>query len=468
MTSASTAVSSAADPAPPRLRRLLGLAWPIVVSRSTQVVIGVADALMVAPLGEAALAATTTGALNAFAFFILPMGVVFIVSTFSSQLYGEGDLEAARRYGFYGLAVAFAAAVVSLAAIAATDWFLEAFPYAPDVREQMSGYLKIRLLSGGAAIGMESFAAYYGGLGNTRLPMRANVGAMVLNVAGNWLLIGGHLGAPAMGVIGAAWASTVATTIAFVGLLLCFLNDGRATGRVVPSLYLAELGRMLRYGLPSGFNWFFEFLAFSFFVNVVVAGLGTTSLAGMMAVIQINSVSFMPGFGVASAGAILVGQAIGADAKDHVPVIVRRTFLTAAAWQGLVGLAYLLVPGVLFEPFAPAGEEGAELRAVGAHLLMLSAAWQLFDSAAATLGEALRAAGDTAFALWARTVLAWCVFAPGAYATVRWLGWGDAGAVFWLVAYLGLLAAVLTARFRSGAWRRFRLTEPIPEVTAAH
>ncbi|MGH7806208.1 MAG: MATE family efflux transporter, partial [Candidatus Binatia bacterium] len=93
------------------------LAWPIVVSRSSQVVIGVADAVMVAQLGEAALAATTTGALNVVAFLILPFGIVFIVSTFSSQLYGEGDLEGARRYGFYGLAVALGATVISLFAI---------------------------------------------------------------------------------------------------------------------------------------------------------------------------------------------------------------------------------------------------------------------------------------------------------------------------------------------------------------
>ena len=150
MTSTSSAIASPARSPAPSLRRLLGLAWPIVVSRSSQVVIGVADAVMVAPLGEAALAATTTGALNVFAFLILPMGVVFIVSTFSSQLYGEGDLDGARRHGFYGLIVAFAAAGVSLVAIVATKPSLALFPYAADVRSQMADYLMIRLLSGGA------------------------------------------------------------------------------------------------------------------------------------------------------------------------------------------------------------------------------------------------------------------------------------------------------------------------------
>jgi MATE family multidrug resistance protein len=82
----------------PSVRQILALAGPIVVQRSAQLIIGVSDAVMVAQLGEAALAAATAGAHNAFAFFILPMGTVFIVSSFSSQLFAKGDLAMARRW----------------------------------------------------------------------------------------------------------------------------------------------------------------------------------------------------------------------------------------------------------------------------------------------------------------------------------------------------------------------------------
>lgn len=441
------------------LRALLSLAWPIIVSRSTQTVVGVSDAVMVAPLGESALAATTTGALNTFSLLILPMGVVFIVSTFSSQLFGKGDLEGARRYGFYGLVVALAAEVLCLAGMFATPAVVARLGYAPDVRDLMTDYLQFRLVSGGAAIGLEALANYYGGLGNTRLPMLANVAAMLLNLLGNWLLIGGRLGFPALGVRGAALASTLATTLAFVGLLLVFLRDGRKTGRIVPRLAGRELARMLRFGIPSGFNWFFEFFAFAFFVNVVVAGLGTTALAALMTVMQINGVSFMPAFGLASAGAILVGQSIGAGRKDDVPHAVRLTLSATATWQGLVGLAYFFLPELLFSAFdAHAGDDVSRLAEVGARVLALSAAWQLFDAAATTFAEALRAAGDTAFTLWARVVIAWAIFVPGSYLSVRRFGWTDRGAVFWLVLYLALLAATLYVRFSRGAWRRLDVT----------
>ncbi|MFL5320011.1 MAG: MATE family efflux transporter [Myxococcaceae bacterium] len=460
----STAVESIPEAAAPvgaptdiSLKTLLTLAWPIILSRSTQVIIGLTDALMVAPLGEEALAATTTGAFDAFSLLILPMGICFIVSSFSSQLFGAGDKIGARRYGFYGLAVAVIAQLICVALWPASPFLLGLLPYSPHVRDLMAGYLAIRLLAGGPAIGIEALSNYYGGLGNTRLPMLINVLAMVLNVLGCWLFIGGHWGAPALGVRGSALAAGVATTIAFAIFLTVFLREGQKDGAIFPKLSFAELRRMLRFGLPSGFNWFFEFFAFFFFINVVMAGLGTTALAAMMAVFQINSVSFMPGFGLASAGAILVGQAIGAKRLDDVNRAVKLSFLSSASWQLFVSVIYLTLPAVLLLPFVRNESESAGFLAAGKRIVMLSAAWQLFDAAATNLGETLRAAGDTAFTLKARTIIAWGVFVPCSYASVKWFGFGDVGAVFWVAVYLGLLAITLFIRFRRGAWRDISL-----------
>ena len=453
------AAALAAERASAVLGTLARLAWPIVVSRATQVVVGLSDAVMVAHLGPPSLAATTTGATNSYAAFILPMGVVFVVASFSSQLAGMGDRAGARRYGWYGLAVAAATELTVVAALPLVPTALAALPYAPDVRALLADYLRVRLLGAGAAVGIEALASYYGGLGNTRLPMRASVAAMLLNVAGNWLLIDGHLGAPALGVRGSALASVAATTIAFAGLVAVFVAQGRRQGTPRP-LALAELGRLLRFGLPSGFNWFFEFLAYAFFVNVIVTGLGTTSLAALMAVIQLNSVAFMPAFGIASAGAILVGQAIGAARRDAVPRLVLLTFAVACGWQLLAGLAYLALPDLLLAPFARDPPSAGAFLGVARRMLLLSAAWQVFDAAASTMGEALRAAGDTAFVLWLRVAIAWGAFAPASWLAVRVADGGELAAVASLVLYLALLAAGLFLRFRSGAWRRIRLVEP--------
>lgn len=440
------------------MRVLLSLAWPIIVSRAAQTVVGLADALMVAHLGESAMAATTAGSLNAVAAFILPMGVVFIVASFTSQLAGRGDRVAARRYGWYGLGVALLAQLVMLAGLPLLPRVLGALDYTPEVEGLMTAYLSVRLLSTGFAVGVEALGNYFGGLGDTKAAMRANTTAMLLNVLLNWLLIDGNLGLPALGVRGAAWGSVLATLGAFLVLLARFLREGREVAAT--PLRRAEFLRVLRFGLPSGLNWSFEFYAFIAFVNVVVAGLGTSALAAMMAVIQINSVSFMPAFGLASAGSILVGQAIGARRKDEVPALVKLTFLTAAGWMCLAGLAYLLLPRLLLAPFVSPDTDGSFLR-VGVTMLMMSALWQAFDAGGMTFTESLRAAGDTSFPMWTRCGLAWGFFFPGAWLGVRRFGGDETTAMAFLLAYLFLLALILFLRFRSGAWRDIQL---VPEV----
>jgi MATE family multidrug resistance protein len=458
-----------ASAGPARLADLLSLAWPMVLARSTQAVIGFCDALMVAPLGQDALAATTTGAMNAFSVAILPMGVVFIVQSFAAQLTGKGDLVGARRYAWYGLILSAVTAVFGLLAIPLIGPVLGLLPFAPPVEKLMTEYLAIRLLSLGAMVGTEALGNWFGGLGNTRIQMIAGVVAMVVNVALNWVLIGGHLGAPALGVAGAALASAIASCAGFAVVAFAFARGWGGSrpprgrdGRL--ALARAELARVLRFGLPNGLNWFLEFAAFIVFINVVMADLGTGVLAAFMVVMSINSVSFMPAFGLSSSGAILAGQAIGAGRKDDVPGIWLLTARTTAVWQCAVGLAYVLAPAVLISIFAPPDQDASQLIEVGAVLLAISAAWQLFDAVAITLSETLRAAGDTAWTLWARIILAWVFFIPASLLSVYVLDGGHVAAMLCVAGYIAVLAAVFYLRFRSGGWRNIDLTGTTPAL----
>lgn len=442
------------------MRRLLGLAWPVVLARSSQSVIGFCDALMVASLGEAALAATTMGALNAFFLVILPMGMVYIVQSFASQLQGKGDITGARRYGWYGLIASGLVGLLAIACAPFTEPVLGLLGHKPDVHTLMAEYITIRLFGVAAGLGIEALGTWYAGMGNTRLQMIAGMVAMVVNVFLNWVLIYGHLGAPAMGVRGAALASVIAMWVSFALLAALFVRQW-GTERVRGPLALrgAEMLRMLRFGIPNGVNWFLEFAAFLLFLNVVVADLGTVALAAMTVVIQINSVSFMPAFGLASAGAILAGQAIGANRRDLVPLIVRRTMTATAIWQVSVGMVYLVIPGLLMSLFEPPTANATAMLAVGTTLLAISSAWQLFDAVAMTLSETLRAAGDTAWSMWARLGLAWVVFVPSSLIAVYVFDGGPVAAILCMAAYIAILAVALAWRFYvSRAWQNIDLT----------
>ncbi|HTQ02904.1 MAG TPA: MATE family efflux transporter [Polyangiaceae bacterium] len=436
------------------LEAVLRLAWPIVLARATQAVIGFTDALMVAPLGQESLAATTTGGLNAFAFIILPMGTVLIVQSFTAQLRGQGELVAAHRYAYYGLFVAVAAALVAAVAVPFVPELLSHFGYAPRVHALMSQNASIRLLSVGGAVGTEALGNYYGGLGRTRPAMVAGLTAMVTNVGLNWLLIEPHLGLPGYGVVGSATASVIATWIGFASIGALFLKDGGGSPR---GLAWPEFRRMLRFGFPNGVNWLLEFSAFTLFVNAGVGHLGTTELAAFNVVLQVNTMSFMPAFGVASAGAILVGESIGRRAHATVWPTVRTTGLVAATWMAFVSVWYLVAPSAIVGMFQPRGAPNEQLLQTGASMLAVSVAWQLFDAAGLTLSEALRAAGDTFFCMIARIVLAWGAFAPAAFFLARSPIAGARTMMFCLTGYIVLLALTFGARFGSGRWRRIDL-----------
>ena len=444
------------------MSQLLTLAWPIVLARATQSVIGFTDALMCAPLGDRSLAAATTGALNTFWLIVLPMGTVFIVQSFAAQLKGKGDLASARRYAVYGLVLALAAGVVAAALIPFVGRALGLFDFEPRVHDEMTGYIAIRLTSVAGVVATEALGSFYGGLGNTRMQMIAGAIAMVGNIFLNWVFIYGNLGAPAMGVEGAALASAIATWIGLAAIAVPFWRGWggapRAVGRM--ALRAGELWRVIRFGVPNGVNWLLEVAAFIVFINVVMGGLGTVPLAAINVVIQINSISFMPAWGLAASGAILVGQSVGAGKKDEVWPIVRTTMGVTGAWMTAVGLVYLVLPGPIVSWFAKSGPEGASLREIGATMLALSAVWQLFDACAMTLSETLRATGDTAWSMWARVILAWFVFVPIATLLTKQLGGGPVAAMLSLAGYLLLLAIALGFRFWSGAWRGIELIEP--------
>jgi multidrug resistance protein, MATE family len=438
---------------PSTLRALLTLAWPVVLARATQSVIGFADAIMVAPLGEDAMAAAITGNLNAFSFIILPMGTAFIIQSFTAQLRGRGELEAAPRYATYGLALAVIAGLVALVAIPFLPRMIGLLEYSPTVGELMRQYLAIRLLSVAPAVATEALGQWFGGMGNTGPEMIAGVVAMLANVLLCYLLIEPRFGLPGYGVAGSAWAAVIATTLGFVVIVVLYTRRAKWSF----DFRMPEFLRLLRFGAPNGMNWFLEFAAFSLFINLVIGHLGTSVLAAFNAVLQLVNVSFMPAFGLASAGAIIAGEAIGRRALDEVWPTVRLTTLLACGFMGTLSTLYALFTAPLMTLFQPPGAGGIRFLEAGTLMLLFVPFWQVFDAIAIVFSEVLRAAGDTVWPMTVRITLAWLVFTPIAWALVRYADGGVPTVMLSLIVYLIVLAALLGGRYASGKWRRIDL-----------
>jgi MATE family multidrug resistance protein len=122
-----------------------------------------------------------------------------------------------------------------------------------------------------------------------------------------------------------------------------------------------------------------------------------------------------------------------------------------------VGVLYFTIPRVLVGLFTPPTERGEELLAMGATMLAIASAWQIFDAVNMVFSEALRAAGDTVWTLWARIGLAWFAFIPASVLVIFVFHGGVVAAMCCLVGWIGLLAVAYALRFRSGAWKRIDL-----------
>ena len=191
---------------------MLTLAWPVVMAELGWMAMGIVDTLMVAPLGAAAIGAVGLGHSVFFVPAIFGIGLLLGLDTLVSQAYGAGRLEDCRRWLVQGTLMA----LLLSPPLAALIWLitpqLPVIGIHPDVFERMAPYTNMVTWSMPALLVYTALRRYLQAVGVVRPVMIALVSANLVNIAANWLLIQGRLGFPALGVVGAAWATFFSRT----------------------------------------------------------------------------------------------------------------------------------------------------------------------------------------------------------------------------------------------------------------
>jgi MATE family multidrug resistance protein len=259
----------------------------------------------------------------------------------------------------------------------------------------------------------------------------------VLNVCLDLVLIFGLGPVPAMGEAGAALA-TVASAALTCGIYLW--RFGRLFGR--PELPgWGVLKNSLQLGFPSGCQSVLNVLAFVV-MNLALAKAGPTQLAASQIVLNIASLSFLPGFGVGEAGGVLVGRYLGAGERTTAVKALRSARWLAVWMMSACGLVFALKGEALASIFS----QDAEVVELTGTLMLFAAAFQLFDAVAMVHLCALRSAGDTRFTLLLTTGAAWGLLVPATLLFGLYLGWGAKGA------WLGITLEVAFLAVATG-WR---------------
>lgn len=425
------------------LRPMLRLAVPLVLAELGWMAMGLIDTVMAGHAGRQMLGAVALGHGLYYTFAVFGVGVILGLDTLISQAYGRGDIADCRR----SLAGGLVASLLLAPPLVALAWgmgpVMDLFGIDPSLRDDTQGYL--RAVSWGTLPLMvySTFRRFLQSQDVVRPVMFALVSANLVNVFGNWVLIFGHLGMPALGAAGAGYATSLAR-LYMVGILVwaTVADHGWASWLAWPGW--DRIREVIRLGVPIGFQISFEIAVFAL-TTTMLGALGPVSLGGHQIALNLVSLTYMIPLGVSSAAAVRVGQAVGR--KDEGAA--RR-----AGWVGIgLGAGFMATAAVFFWTM-PAWVAGlytndVEVVAMAAGLLVIAAFFQLFDGIQTVATGALRGLGDTRTPMLAHIICYWGIGLPFGWWLTYPQGWGARG--FWV----GLsLALILIGIVLLVAWQR--------------
>ena len=418
-------------------------------------VLGLVDTAIAGHLGDVELAAVGLGNNIFYTVSFVGVGVMMGFEPLISQAVGAGDSGGA--YRLFTKSVAAATVLGSLVALAiiplvSDPALLSAVGVELEAVLGTATYVLWRLPSALPLLLLVSARAYLQSHHITRPLITSIVVANVANLVLGVLLAfgvqapawagGGEL-VPPLGLIGVG-VTTAVTTFVQLGVMLLAIQRTRAAEPAAPPSRASksELRHALRLGLPISAQLLAEVGAFSI-VGLLAARLGTVSLAAHQIALTLGLFTFSLAQGIAAAGTVFVGRAIGAAKLGEARAAGHTAFAIGAAVMCVAGLGFWLLPERLARLFTT----DAEVTASAAGLLVIAALFQVFDGVQVVGSGVLRGAGDTRFPLAANLVGYYALGLPIAALCTFVLGYGVRGLWIGLCVGLVLVAATLFARF---------------------
>lgn len=441
---------------PPEIgpRQVWHLAWPVIISMLSFTATSLVDSIFVSRLGDDELGAIGLATLLTFLVISFAFGMLEGAKVAIAQRTGAEDHDSARRFGWQAVWIAGALGALTLLVIPLGAPLLTLMGADAAQTGLATDFLVPRLAGVTPMYLVLALQAYLQGTGDMRTPMVAALIGNAVNLALDPLLIFGHGPFPRLEMAGAAIATDIADAVQL--LYLWHATRARLGGvsrRPVRDLLL----RVWRLGAPLGLRGFMEVSAFAVFSGMLVH-VGKAELAAHVLVVRILRFSFLPGHAIGQAASVLAGQAIGANRPDAVLAAFRSACFLALGVMGSCGLALVLLSDPLIGLFSPT----EEVARTAVELMLIAAAFQLFDAVAVVGIGVLNGVGDTRFVMIFGVATSWVVKLPVAWALAFPAGLGAAGAWLGLTAEIVVVAGIMAWRVFQQGWRA-----PTPTSAAA-
>ncbi|MBB1314027.1 MULTISPECIES: MATE family efflux transporter [Aliivibrio] len=406
------------------LKRLILIAIPIALQNIMFSSRGLVDVLMLGQLGEAEIAAVGVASRATFVTTIMLVGVTTGGALLTAQYWGAQNREGVRQSTALTWMVSMAMATIAVALfLFMPHQIMSLATDSQEVIDLGADYLLITALTmyvvscgSSMAVGLRSIhqpgvSTFFSGIG------------IVANVFFNWVLIFGHLGAPAMGIKGAAWATLISGVIEIVFLygylyrkshLLSFgFDDIKAV------INWPKIAKFLSLSLPTTFN-FLVWAAGIFTYHAIMGQSGVQGLAALSVISPIESIALSFLIGAAGAASVLIGNQLGAKKYEAVYYQGWGVLALSVATSVVIALFVMLFQHQILDMFPALSDE---TRMIAEKFMAILAVIIVIRSVPLTaIVGILRAGGDVKFCLYQDIVSQWLIGIPVATIGALFLG----------------------------------------------
>lgn len=439
------------------VKRTIQIAWPSILESFLVSLVSFIDTIMVSTLGKEAIAAVGLTTQPKFIGLALFLSLNVAVSALVARRKGQEDRENANRVLVQAITIVLVlTVVVSIACVAFADPILRMAGSAEDTHNDAVAYF--RIIMGGIFFNVMSLVinAAQRGAGNTKIAMKTNLVSNGVNIVFNYLLIGGNLGFPKLGVSGAAIATVLGTVCAFA---MSLYSVTRHTDRFLCLRIYHKLGfdrptmsAIVNIGSSTLAEQIFLRIGFLTYA-IIVANLGTTAFAAHQVGMNIMNLSFSLGDGLSVAAVALVGQSLGAKREDLARIyggVCQRIGIFFACIMSIIFICFGRYIFMLFS-------NEQEILDYGEMIMDLLTVVVFFQITQVIFSGCLRGAGDTRYTAFVslisvafiRPFFGWLFCYPLALGLFgAWLGLAGDQFMRFILTWI---------RFRSGKWTKIKI-----------
>jgi len=397
------------------LRELLTIAIPISFQQLIYASLNMIDVFMVGQLGETAIAAVGLSNQVFFVLILILFGATSGMAIFTAQFWGKHEIEPIRKVLGMSLITATCVALIfTLVATLMPEAVLGFYTDDTEVIDLGSSYLRIVGFTYIAVAIASAYIAVLRSIQLIRLTIIATISALTFKTILGYGLIFGIGGLPELGVRGAAIGTASGWTLELVLLLILIYTQKTplaANPLTLFSFDKAFFGRVLKTVWPAVANELFWSFGITTYY-AIYAHIGTDSIAAVNINATIEELGFVVFMGLANGCAVMVGNRIGARKKDEAYEIVRRVIIIGVTFAVIVGVIIFFLRDVVVGRYdlSPSGAKNVRMLM----LMMACTLWiRMFNFS--TFVGALRAGGDTRFALIMEICSIWLIGVPAAY-----------------------------------------------------